>query len=273
MRAIWTGILSFSLINIPIRLYHATNEEEIEFNLLHKKDLSPIRYIRICSAEEKEIPYDDIVKGYEYQKGQYVVMEDKDFKKINPLKSKLINILEFVIEEQVDSVYYEKPYFLAPNKGAEKHYILLREAIKKSKKVGVAKFVMKNREHLGIIKSYENIMVLMQLRYESEIKNPHELNLLFKEEISISSSELDRAVLLINQLTGTFKPKQYHDTYVEELKNVIEEKKQGIKPKSKAKVAKLIYTPPEDLMSTLQASLKENKENKEKKKRKIIVTK
>src|SRR5215211_1486354 len=142
MRALWTGSLSFGLINIPMKLYSATQEHGLNFDMLHKKDLSPIRYARICKADGKEIPYKDIVKGYEYQKGDYVVLVEEDFKRANIKKTKSIEMIEFTKESEINPLYYEKPYYLEPDKGADKAYVLLREALLKSKKVGIAKFVL-----------------------------------------------------------------------------------------------------------------------------------
>ena len=136
MRALWKGSISFGLVNIPVKMYVASREREFKFVMLHKKDLSQIRYARICKTEDKEVPWEDIVKGYEYAPGEFVVLNDEDFKKANLTKSKTIEIIDFVKEDEIDTVYYSKPYFLEPEKNADKPYILLREALKKSKKSG-----------------------------------------------------------------------------------------------------------------------------------------
>src|SRR5436853_5303039 len=136
MRALWTGALSFGLINISMKLYSATREHEgISFDMLHKKDLSPIRYARICKSDGQEVPYEDIVKGYQYQKGDYVVLSEEDFKRADVKKTKTIEIVDFVDESEIDPIYYDKPYYLEPGKGADKAYVLFRESLKKSKKV------------------------------------------------------------------------------------------------------------------------------------------
>src|SRR5262249_10175282 len=140
MRALWSGSLSFGLINIPVRIYSATEARALDFDMLHKKDLSPIRFARICKAEEKEVPWQEIVKGYEYQEGEYVVLDEEDFKRASVKKTKTIEIIDFVEEIEIDPVYYEKPYYLEPGKGADKAYVLLRESLKKSKKVAIARF-------------------------------------------------------------------------------------------------------------------------------------
>lgn len=252
MRAIWTGSLSFGLINIPVRVYSAAEERALNFDMLHKKDLSPIRFARICKADGKEVPYKDIVKGYEYQKGDYVVLLDEDFKQASIKKTKTIDILDFVEENEIDPLYYVKPYFLEPDKGADKAYVLLREALRKSKKVGLAKFVLHNREHLAVIKPFEQVIILNQLRYQEELRKPDELHLPGKE--TASAKEITIALKLIDHLTAHFKPEQYHDTYVEDLKGIIADKLKGKKhPKAKGKTVKI--TGDKDIMALLKESL------------------
>ncbi len=206
----------------------------------------------------KEIPYEDIVKGYEYQKGDYVVLVDEDFKRANIKKTKTIDMVEFTNESEIDPIYYEKPYYLEPDKGADKAYVLLREALLKSKKVGVATFVLHNREHLGIIKPYHHLLVLNQLRYESEIREYKDLHLPSKEEAS--TREISMAIKLIDQLTAHFKPEEFHDTYTEELKSIIDEKAKGRKPKVKGKEPKI--TNVKDIMSMLKQSLEKSNQKK-----------
>ena len=156
--------------------------------MLHKKDLSQIRFARICKTEDKEIPWEEIVKGYEYEPGEFVVLNDEDFKKANLTKSKSIEIIDFVKEDEIDTIFYSKPYFLEPEKNANKAYVLLREALKKSKKVGVAKFVIHNREHIAIIKPYENAIILNELRYSDEVLQPTELNIPEKKRPLLKNS-------------------------------------------------------------------------------------
>jgi DNA end-binding protein Ku len=250
MRAIWTGALSFGLVNIPIRLYSATAGERLSFDMLHKKDLSPIRYARICREDGKEIPYEDIVKGYKYEDGDYVILTDEDFKKANVRKTKAVDIVDFTKESEIDPIYYEKPYYLEPDKGAAKPYALLREALKKSKKVGIAKFVLRNREILAVVKPHGNAIILEQLRYDKELRSTSELNLPKAES---TSKEVDMALKLIEQLTTHFKPEKYKDTYEEELKEVIAAKAHGRKPKVKGKEPE--PTEVRDIMALLQRSL------------------
>lgn len=255
MRPLWTGSLSFGLINIPVKLYSGSKDISIDLDMLHKKDLSPIRFARICKAEEKEVPYQDIVKGYEYQPGDYVVLTEEDYQRANVRKTKLIDIMDFTEESEVDSIFFEKPYFLEPGKGAGKAYVILREALKKSKRVGIAKFVIHHKEHIGILKPYNKILVVEQLRYASQINDTKGLDVP-KEDENPSSKELTMAIKLIDQLTVPFKADKYHDTYTEELKTIIEEKAKGHKPRKKGKEPKI--TPVHDIMALLKESLKEH---------------
>lgn len=259
MRSIWKGSISFGLVNIPVSLFTASHDKEISFALLHKTDHSEIRYARICKKEDKEVPWKDIVKGYEYEKGEYVVLDDKDFEKANLQKSKTIDIVSFIDEDEIDSVYYVKPYYLEPEKNGEKAYGLLRDALKKSKKVGLAKFILRNREHLAVVKFHEDVIVLNELRYESELVKVKDLKI--PEVAKGNSKELDMAVKLIDQLTVPFHPEKYKDTYIEDLKAVIEQKAKGkkIKPKGKEPAAS---TKIHDIMSLLQESLQKKPKKK-----------
>jgi DNA end-binding protein Ku len=268
MRSIWKGALSFGLVNIPVHLYTGSHEKEISFVLLHKKDHSEIRYARICKTEEKEVPWSEIVKAYEYEKGDYVIMEDEDFEKANLKKTKSIEIIQFIHEDEIDSIYYVKPYYLEPDKNADKAYGLLRDALKKSKKVGLAKFVLRNREHLGVLKIHENMLVLNELRYETELLRTADLNL---PEIGTSNKkEMDMAVQLIEQLTSPFEPQAYKDTYTEEIKEIIEQKSKGRLVHAKSEKPK--YTKVHDIMSLLKASLDNQKKPAKKPPKKSIKT-
>lgn len=269
MRSMWSGSISFGLINIPVRLYSATDEHAISFDLLHKTDLSPIRYARICTSDGKEIPYDNIVKGYEYQKGEYIIVEEEDFKRASAQKNGIIEIVNFSMENEIDSIYFEKPYYLEPDKGASKSYALLRETLRQAQKVAVVKFVFKNRDHLGIIKPYMDVLILDQLRFASEIRNAEELKLPSKDEVG--KKEIDMALKLVDQLTEKFEVNDYKDTYIEKLKKVIEDKINGqipVEKKGKAPKPSKVH----DIMSLLKASLEESPNKKPKKKEKVRKT-
>lgn len=255
MRSIWSGAISFGLVNIPIKLYSATSDNSIDFDMLDSKDLSPIRYARISTGSGREVPYDEIVKGHKYQGGDYVIIEAKDFEKVNVAKTKTIDIVDFVDIEEIDTIYYEKPYYLEPDKSAGKSYYLLREALKKSKKVAVSLFVLRNKEHLAVLKPYKDIIVLNQLRFDSEIRKPNDLKL--PDIQAPKGKELEMALALIEQLSSEFDIAAYKDTYTEELQKLIEHKAEGKPIRAKGKAPK--PTQVHDLMSLLKASLKEKK--------------
>lgn len=252
VRAMWSGSLSFGLVNIPVRLYKAADERGLSFEYLHEKDLSPVRYAKICRAEEREITQDEIVKGFEYEKGRFVVMNDEDFEKADVRRSSSIEIQGFASKEEIDSVYFEKPYYLEPQSGAEKAYAILREALKRSDRVGLAKYAIRNREHLALIKPEGDVLLLDQMRFASQIRDVSGLNLPSAE---VPGEEIELAMALIDRLTGPFSPESYRDTYSERLMEVIDEKAKG-------KVISIRGERPEptevaDLMATLKASLQE----------------
>jgi DNA end-binding protein Ku len=257
MKPIWTGALGFGLVTLPVQLYSATSGTELNLDYLHKTDLSPIRYAKVCKKDGMEIPYKDIVKGYEYSDGDYVVLTDEDFKKANVRKTQLIDVVSFTSENEIDPIYSEKPYYLEPIEGAAKAYVILREALKKSKKVGVAKFVLREREHLGIIKPMGNILILDQLRFSEEIKAPEVLKI---PEREVGKKEIDMALELINQLTEPFNPKKFHDTYQEELKEMINNKIKGKKIRPVGKAPEI--TKSHELMELLKASLEQAKKSR-----------
>lgn len=260
MHPIWKGFINFGLISIPIKLYSAVKEREIEFHLFHKKDKSKIRYAKICEKEDKEVDWNEIIKGYEISKGKFVYLENEDFEKANLHKTSSIDIVDFAYENEIDTIFYEKPYFLEPDQKLQKPYQLLFEALKETKKVAIVQFVMHNLEHIGIIKPYLNLLVLNQLRYVSEIKSTKDLGILHKEK---SPKEINIAIKLIEELTEKFNPKKYKDVYFEDLKKLILEKSKGNKTFSKGKKPKV--TKETDISILLKKSL----ENKKKKSRKI----
>lgn len=255
MRAIWKGFISFGLVNIPVRLYSATASQEINFDMLHKSDLSPIRYAKVCKDESKEVPYNEIVKGYQYAEDNYVVITEEDLKAANPKLSKTINVIDFALEIEIDAKYFEKPYYLEPEKGSEKSYILLREALKQSKKVAITKFMIRNREHLGILKIEGDLIILNQMRFATEIRDSQEINV---PNTQYNKQELEMALNLIDQLTKKFIPENYQDTYINELKKVIDDKISGKIPSVKGKAPET--TPVPDLLEMLKKSLEQSQE-------------
>ncbi len=259
MRPIWTGSLSFGLVNIPVKLYSATSGTKLEFDMLHKKDMSPIRYARVCRKDGEEVPFDQIVKGYEYQKGDYVILTEDDFKKVAAKKTRTIDILDFAKEEEIDPIYFEKPYYLEPDKGAEKAYILLRESLKKSKKVGIASFVMRNREHLAAIKPSGNAVILEQMRFKDELRSIDELKV--PKGSTVEKREIEVALSLIDKLTEHFKPEDYKDTYQIDLKKAIDAKAKGKKIKV-PKIKEPVETGVTDILKLLKASLQKQQKQK-----------
>jgi len=252
--AIWSGSLSFGLVNIPVNLYSASKPQALNFNLLRKEDLSPIKYIRVARADGKEVPYEDIVRGYEYRKGDYVVLSEDEFKKADIKKTETIEIVDFVDESEIDPIYYEKPYYLEPTRGAAKPYALLAESLKRSNKVGIARFVMRTREHIGVVRPHGDTLIVEQLRYDSEIRPIAELVVPTVEVSAKTDKEIEMAIKLIDQMTEHFNPEDYKDTYNAELLEMIEEKAEigTVKPRS----AEPKVTDFANLMEELKNSLK-----------------
>ena len=258
MRYIWKGTISFGLINIPVGLYPAAKDHELKFRLLHTKDLSEIRYARICKEEDKEIPYAQIVKGIE-KNGHYVVLSEEDFKRAEGEKTKTIEIIAFCDENEVDSVYYESPYYLKAEKGGSKAYYLLQMALEKSHKIAIVRFTLRNRSHIAAIKPYKHILLLDQMRFHSQILSIADLKI--SEKVRVTAQELEMAEKLIDQLSEPFVATKFHDTYIKDLEQAIKKKapagkaKTSKKTKSEEKELAQVY----DLMTLLKASLKDKK--------------
>ena len=252
MRAIWSGAISFGLVNIPIKLQSAIDPgENIDFDLLSKKDLAPIRYARIDTKTGKEVAWKDIVKGFQYAKGKYVIVTEDDFAKASPEKSESIDIVQFVKEEEIDPMFYEKPYYVIPDKGAAKAYGLLIKALEKTQTVGLAEFMLRNRSHVCALKAHNGVLILNQMRYEDEVRESPEIAEAKPAKNSVK--ELDLAIKLVHQLTDKFEPSQFKDTYIAELRKLIKAKAAGKKiqvaePKKKTATVK-------DLMEILKKSL------------------
>ena len=222
MKPLWEGAISFGLILIPVKLYKATDERKPDFHLVREKDLCPVKYMRVCKSTGEEIPFSEIAKSYEYRKGDYVILHDEDFRKAYNKRSENIEIVAFADENEIDSKYFEQPYYLEPEKGASKVYALLREALKRTKKAGIAKYVLHNLQHLGILKVDGGLLILNQIRFESELRKPEGLKIPAKEKMP--EKEIEIAIMLIDQLTSPFKPEDFKDTFSEEIKKIIEQK-------------------------------------------------
>ncbi len=254
MKPIWSGAIGFGLVNIPVKLYSAVHTSRLDLDMLDKKDLSRIHFKRINEKTGKEVEWENIVKGYKMPKAGYVVLTDKDFETANSKKTKTIEIEKFVEEKEIESIYYETPYYLEPEESGVRAYALLRDALRKTQKAGIAAFVLRNKETLAILKATENVIILNRIRFDDEIKNPEELKLPAKTDIN--GNELKMAVSLIEQLSGKFNIKQYKDTYTAELMKVIKAKSKGVKIKEPE--LKVTYSKTKDLMHQLKASLTAN---------------
>jgi len=256
MRSIWNGSISFGLVSIPVKLYSGSEERRIDLDMLDRRDKSRIRYKRVNEKTGKEVKWDDIVKGY-LEDDEYIVLEDDDFDMADMKKSKTIDIEEFVEETEVADVLFKKPYFIEPRKDGEKSYALLLKALKESKKLGVATFVMRQKEHLCLIGVYQDALVLHIIRFADEIRDPSKLEI---PDTNVSKKELDMAHSLIEQYTSEFIFDDFKDVYNDKLMKIIQDKGKGKKPK----LQKVETTPTEatDLMTKLKASLEQKKKKK-----------
>lgn len=253
MRAIWKGSISFSLINIPIALYPATRREELKFRLLRKSDLSPVNYKRVAEADGKEVPWDEIVKGYEYEKGRFVVLKDEDFQRADLEATQSVDIMDFVELEEIDPIFFDKPYYLEPEKRGEKAYGLLCEALKQSGKVGIAKVVIKTRQHLAAVKPERDLLVLELMHFAEEIIDTKELKI--PAGAGIGAKELEMAKDLIAKMSDKWEPDKYEDDYRRVLLEVIQEKVESGGKETPARGTAKKPTNVVDLVSVLQESL------------------
>jgi DNA end-binding protein Ku len=251
MRSIWTGAIGFGLVNIPIKLFSATQESSLDLDMLDKKDHSNIHFMRVNEKTGKEVTWENIVKGYKID-DRYVILTDKDFEAANAVKTKLIEIAEFVKADQIDSMFYETPYYIVPEKSGMRAYALLRAALLKTNKAAVATFVMRNKETLAILRPTDDVIILNRIRFAQEIRSTDELDLPKKTEIK--PAELKMAISLIDQLSKKFDISSYKDTYTEELMKVIKAKSKGVRPA--APHLRVVHNRATDLMSQLKASLK-----------------
>src|SRR3954467_12726051 len=191
MRAIWKGSISFGLVNIPIALYPATRKEDLKFRLLRKKDLSPVNYKRVAAKDGKEVPWDEIVKGYEYEKGKFVVLNEKDFQRVDLEATQTVDIKDFVDLDEIDPMFFYKPYYLEPQKGGDKAYVLLREALADGKKVGIAKVVIKARQYLAGVKAMKDVLVLELMHFAEELADAEKLHV--PKKLEPGKREMDMA--------------------------------------------------------------------------------
>jgi DNA end-binding protein Ku len=249
MRAIWSGAIGFGLVNIPVKLYSAIQQSELDLDMLDKKDHANIKFQRVNANTGKVVLWENIVKGFKID-DKYVVLTDEDFEKASPEKNKIIEIAEFVNEKDIDSIYYEVPYYLQPEKSGSKAYALLRDALKKSGKAGLGSFVLRNRESLVLIKPQDDILLLNKIRFAEEIRDPSEINV---PKATNKPAELKMAIQLIDQLSQEFDIEKYKDTYTSKLMKVIKDKSKGKKQVKPA--MRVVHSRSRDLMSQLKASL------------------
>lgn len=250
MRAIWTGAIGFGLVNIPIKIFSATQSSALDLDMLDRKDKANIKYKRVNESTGKEVPWKNIVKGYLY-KDKYIVLEEADFEEASPEKNKMINLQSFVKLQEIDSIYFDTPYYLEPQKGGEKAYLLLRKALEKSKTAGLGTFVMRNIENLAVIKTHGDMLLLNKLRFEEEIRSSDELKL--PSTVKIRKEEMDMAMQLIKQHSEPFDISGYKNEYTKELLKIIKKKDKG-KHTSIRKIT-VENTKAADLLAQLKASL------------------
>jgi DNA end-binding protein Ku len=222
MRAIWKGTISFGLVSIPISLFTATRREEIKFRLLRGTDLSPVNYKRVAEADGKEVPWDKIVKGYEYEKGKFVVIKDEDFARVDVEATQTVDIINFVKLEEINPLLFSKPYYMQVEKGGDKAYALLRDALMASRKVGIAKVVIKERQHLAAIKAQQSGLMLELMRFPDEVIDASDFKA--PQKRTASKAEMDMASKLIESMSTKWQPDNYHDDYKEGLEKLIEKK-------------------------------------------------
>jgi DNA end-binding protein Ku len=251
-RALWKGSISFGLVNIPIELHTAVRNHRPKFRMLHAKDKSPVKFERVCQRDGKPVAWEDLVKGYEYQKGHFVVITKEDFASAALQKTRTVDIVDFVKAEEIDDRFFETPYYLVPAKGGERAYALLREAIQESGRVGIAKFILRDAQHLAAVEVIGNAIVLTVMRFADELVDQQQFD--FPSHEGIRKAELDMAKALVNSLAAKWDPSKYTDEYRENLLRIIKAKVKGkavvLEPSEEPRQAAVV-----DLMERLRRSL------------------
>src|SRR3954471_24404069 len=256
-RAIWSGSISFGLLNVPVKLYSAVSKQTVRFRELREGDGSRVKHKRVAESDGKEVPYEKIVKGYEYAPDQYVVLSRDELSELDPKRTRAIEIQDFVDLDDIDPIYFEQPYYLGPDKGAESAYSLLVQAMKEARKVAIARFVLRNKEHLADIRPMDEALTLTTMRFHDEVSSPQDLDGEVFEEAKPKKPEkreLEMAKQLIESLTSSFEPDKYRDEYREELLDLLERKAQG-KEVVSAPTEEPKPTKAPDLMAALEESL------------------
>jgi DNA end-binding protein Ku len=249
-RSLWSGSISFGLVNAPVRIYSAIEEHKLHFHLLHTKDDSPIGYQKVCKQEGKPVPDKEIVKGFEYAKGKYVYMEDEDFEAARVQGYKTIEISDFVPYEDIDPIFFAKTYYVGPGEGGERVYSLLAQAMEDSGLAAVAKFVMRDQQHLGVLRVREGMITLEQLYFADEIRSTREIKATRRK---LDKRELEMAAQLIDSFRGEWEPKKYKDTYRADLMKAVEAKRKGKDVHVAAEVDEEEELP--DLLTALRESI------------------
>ncbi|MDQ2866669.1 MAG: Ku protein [Candidatus Eremiobacteraeota bacterium] len=254
--SLWSGAINFGLVTIPVKLFTAVRSEELSFNMLHAKDDGRIKYERVCSVDGKPVPWDEIVKGYEYEKGQYVVLTDEDFKKVNPEATQSVDILEFVDLDQINPMYFDKPYYLEPSKQGRHAYALLREALSNANKVAISRVVIRTKEYIAAVKPSGDALVLELMHWASEIVDPSSLELPGAEKLP--EAEIKMAKMLIDTMSvEAFEPEKFANRYHDEMLAMIDARVQGKElPQAKKAPARSKVV---NLMDVLAQSLEESK--------------
>lgn len=271
-RGLWKGAISFGLVNVPVELFSSQKRSsELGLTMLDKRDLAPVGYQRVNKASGKEVPWDDVVKGYEYKEDKYVVLSEEDFRRANPEATKTVDILAFVDLKDIAPQYFDTPYYLAPGKRGEKAYALLRDALARAGKAGVASVVIRTKQYLAALVPQDDALLLNTLRYEKELKTPKDLDIPGKlKGARVTAKELDMALRLVDDMADKWHPAKYHDTYHEDLLERIEQKvKAGeteaiTEPEKGEKPAKAQVV---DLMALLKKSVSHKQKNHSRKRR------
>ena len=260
-RALWTGTITFGLVNVPVRVYSAVHQHKLDFHLVHAKDDSPIGYQKICKLEEKPVPGDEIVKAYEFKKGEFVQLTDEDFEAVQVEGRHSIDLEDFVPYEDIDPAFFAHTYLVGPQDGAEKTYALLVRAMEKSGLAGIGKFVMRSRQYLGCLRVREGSLTLEQLYFADEIDPP--AGVVPNKLPSVAKKELDMALTLIEGFSGTWQPEKYEDTYTDALREVVKAKRRG-KDVHELREPEEEESPP-DLMEALRLSIEQSQKSRRKK--------
>jgi DNA end-binding protein Ku len=252
MAASWKGSISFGLVNIPIQLHNAVADSRPHFRLLHAKDKSPVSYERVCQREGKAVDWKDIVKGFEYAKGKFAVLTKEDFDRAAVEKTKTIDVLDFVRGQEIDDRFFDSPYYVVPQKGGERSYAVLREAIRKSDRIGICKFVMRETQHLAALTVVENALVLTTMRFADDLADVDKFT--FPSAKDVRPKEVEMGTMLVKSLAADWKPEKYTDEYRVNLERVIKAKIKGREPKLEVEEPKH-SAQVVDLMERLRQSL------------------